>query len=193
MMTWGASNLILGCVILLSMCGSTYSFMARRYHPSTRLSKLNNPQPKLFSTVEDQTEQAGLSSEEDEALIQRIADEVLAESGVDLDQLINPSKVVNLERDIFQLNKQVESCTDSTELAELEATIAKKQATLSVEKRAVMKNWLKNLFVGQSVLAGIASLGMVYNNIPNYDAPLAIQALGFWMWWLFIIPSLRAR
>ena len=24
-------------------------------------------------------------------------------------------------------------------------------------------------------------------------APLAVQVLGFWMWWLFIIPSLRAR
>ena len=37
---------------------------------------------------------------EDNLLIERLNAEILAESGVELDQLINPSKVVNLEREI---------------------------------------------------------------------------------------------
>ena len=35
-----------------------------------------------------------------------------------------------------------------------------------VEKRAVMRGWLKGLFVGQSVIAGAASLVMVYDGLP---------------------------
>jgi hypothetical protein len=35
---------------------------------------------------------------------------------------------------------------------------------------------------------GGGSLAIVYQVIPT---ELPIQVLGFWMWWLFIIPSLR--
>jgi hypothetical protein len=38
------------------------------------------------------------------------------------------------------------------------------------------------------VLAGAGSLALVYQVVPT---ELPIQVLGFWMWWLFIIPSLR--
>jgi hypothetical protein len=131
--------------------------------------------------------------EKDQALIKRISEEVLAETGVELDQLINPSKVVNLERDIINLTTKLETETDLTERQKIEESIEKKRTTLVVEKRSIMQKWLKNLFVGQSVLAGGISLAMVYDSIPGINLPLPIQVLGFWMWWLFIIPSLRAR
>ena len=130
---------------------------------------------------------------DEEALIRRINEEIFAESGVDLDQLINPSKVVNLERDLIYLNKELDQTSDATLISEIQSKISKKREVLDVEKRAVMKGWLKNLFVGQSVLAGAISLVMVYDAFPGVHVPLAIQAMGFWMWWLFIIPSLRAR
>ena len=131
--------------------------------------------------------------EKDQALIKRISEEVLADTGVELDQLINPSKVVNLERDIINLTTKLETETDLFERQKIEESIDKKRKTLVIEKRSVMQTWLKNLFVGQSVLAGGISLAMVYDAIPGTHLPLPVQVLGFWMWWLFIIPSLRAR
>lgn len=129
----------------------------------------------------------------DAELIRRIEAEVMAESGVKLDQLINPSKVVNLERDLISLSAKLASCTDSEERAKLESKLEKSRSTLAVEKRAVMRGWLKNLFVGQSVLAAAISYVMVYDMVPGTHLALPLQVLGFWMWWLFIIPSLRAR
>ena len=130
----------------------------------------------------------------DNLLIQRVEAEILAESGVGLDDLINPSKVINLERDLEKLRTELEITTDSVRIEEINKKMEKNRETLSIEKRAIMRGWLKNLFVGQSVIAGLISLGMVYNVLPGFpDLPLAIQVLGFWMWWLFIIPSLRAR
>ena len=146
---------------------------------------LNAPKGSLAETIIEQDE------DNDEALIRRISAEVMAESGVELDQLINPSKVVNLERDLIKLNNQLLSITNTEERSSIEAQITKKKDTLFTEKRAVMRGWLKNLFVGQSVLAGVISYGMVENSIPNVELPLSVQVLGFWMWWLFIIPSLR--
>ena len=130
---------------------------------------------------------------EDEALIQRIMDEVMSESGVELDQLINPAKVVNLERALVKLKTELEYCNEEARIAEINEEIIKKEKTLFIEKRSVMRGWLKSLFVGQSLLAGAISLAMVYNAIPGQDLPLPIRVLGFWSWWLFIIPSLRAR
>ena len=130
---------------------------------------------------------------EDELLVQRVAQEVMSESGVELDQLINPGKVVNLERDLAKLEIELSACSDTTRIEEINEIIDKKQKTLFIEKRSVMRGWLKNLFVCQSIISGIISLGMVYDAYPNIDLPLPIKVLGFWMWWLFIIPSLRAR
>jgi hypothetical protein len=90
-----------------------------------------------------------LTAEEDEALIDRINSEVLAESGVPLEQLINPSKVVNAERDLVILKRQLAVVTDAAEREAIEAKMAKKDKVLAQEKRAVMRGWLKNLFVGQ--------------------------------------------
>eukprot|EP01039_Chlorochromonas_danica_P001865 gene1865-2040_t len=147
----------------------------------------------LLDTPAQQTKQKSVE-EEDEELIERVSQEVLAESGVELDQLINPAKVVNLERDLVKLNKRLqESDLPANERVSIEEQIQKKRATLIVEKRSVMRGWLKNLFVFQSVLAAFISFAMVYDIVPNTHVPLSVQVLGFWMWWLFIIPSLRAR
>ena len=35
------------------------------------------------------------------------------------------------------------------------------RALLAIEKRAVMRGWLKNLFVGQSVIAGARALSLL--------------------------------
>ena len=131
--------------------------------------------------------------EEDAALIRRLQAEVLAESGVELDQLINPGKVVNLERDNQKLLVQIEACQDGEEKSILIEQLEKNKSKLLVEKRLVMRGWLKNLFVGQSVLAAVISFAMVYDLFPGTHLDLSIQVLGFWMWWLFIIPSMRAR
>lgn len=135
------------------------------------------------------------NEDSDAALIRRIEAEVMAESGVRLEDLINPSKVVNLERELISLNAQLAACGvgDAEERVKLEEKLNKKQQTLAVEKRAVMRGWLKGLFVGQSVLAAVISFAMVYDLFPGTHLPLPIQVMGFWMWWLFIIPSLRAR
>ena len=135
--------------------------------------------------------------EKDFYLIQRIEADVMAESGVALEELINPSKVINLERDIVKLTLELENTSiNSKQRREINEKLEKKQKTLMIEKRSVMKGWLKGLFVAQSVIAGIASLVMVYDGIPgqlSLNLPLPVKVLGFWMWWLFIVPSLRAR
>lgn len=150
----------------------------------------------LFSTeqtrsVSDNLDE--LTEAEDSELIQRLNQEIFSEMGVELEQLINPSKVVNLERDLIKLERQKLQLTNQGEIEKIDEQIAKKKSTSAIERRSIMQGWLKNLFIFQSVLSGVASLGMVYNSIPGYEAPLPIQVLGFWMWWLFIVPSLRAR
>lgn len=156
-----------------------------------KLAKETNVESSVVNT------QSGEEEEEDpdQILIRRINAEVLADTGVELEQLINPSKVVNLERDIISLTSQLEAATQEDDKGNIQTKIDSKRATLAIEKRAVMRDWLKNLFVGQSVLATVISFQMVYNVLPGYEGalPLAIRVLGFWMWWLFIIPSLRAR
>ena len=133
-----------------------------------------------------------IEEESEGELISRINAEVLAETGVELEQLINPSKVVNLERDIIKLTASLSSASID-EKRRIEDKIDKKRSVLAVEKRAVMRDWLKNLFIGQSVLAGVISFLMVYDIVPGYEGNVAlpVKVLGFWMWWLFIIPSLR--
>ena len=158
----------------------------RLQSPSSSL-RLNST-PSTKTKVESYEE---LDPDEDAQLIERVSREVLAESGVELDQLINPAKVVNLERDIAMLEKQRALTSSSSDLAEIEEAITSKRSVIVSEKRLVMRGWLKGLFVGQSVAAIVISLGLVYNAIPYYDADLSIRVLGLWSWWLFIVPSLR--
>jgi hypothetical protein len=57
-----------------------------------------------------------------------------------------------------------------------------------------MRGWLKNLFLGQSLVAVVLSGVAAYDNVPGVDnLPLPLQAFAFWSFWMFTIPSLRAR
>ena len=159
----------------------------------------------MSSPGEGSSEATSLSSDErvflteqeqefvDEELVRRVEAEVMAISGVGLEGLMNPATVLNLEKDLIALNIKLENETDTGKKAEIQKTIQKKTDKLYTEKRTVFRGWLKAIFLVQSVIAALISLGMVYNAIPGQDLPLSLQVLGFWMWWLFIIPSLRAR
>lgn len=183
---------LLSCNIDAFSKGSRNFGTSRLYTPLNSLQLPHATASRVASSLRlkvELTEEEVMQNEvDDNLLIERLNAEILAESGVELDQLINPSKVVNLERDLVSLRKEILLTISSDEIAEIQKVIDKKTATLIVEKRGVMRGWLKNLFVGQSVLAGVGSLALVYQWVPT---ELPIQVLGFWMWWLFIIPSLR--
>ncbi|CAM9865466.1 unnamed protein product [Ectocarpus sp. 6 AP-2014] len=129
----------------------------------------------------------------DQALIQRVTQEVEAESGVGLDQLINPAKVINLERDLVKLRAALED-GPGTDREAIEEEIAKKESTLVKEKRMYMQGWLKKVFVGQAVITTILGGLMASDQVPFFPhVDISIQVLGFWFVWLFTVPSLRAR
>lgn len=186
-------RILLALVVLLVIAPQCLAFCRVRFTPMNKVEALSRMGSLAASEVDRQVGEESISLSDDEALIQRVMNEVMETSGVELDQLINPSKVVNLERDLVKLAAELESCTDKSRIAEINEEVDKKEKTLFIEKRSVMRGWLKGLFVGQSVLAGVISLAMVYNAIPGQDLPLPLRVLGFWSWWLFIIPSLRAR
>ena len=126
----------------------------------------------------------------DDPLVQRVAAEVAQITGADLDSLLNPAKLINVERDLVLLRSQRDALTERDE--DLEAQIAKKEAIAYVEKRAVMKDWLKWLFRGQAYVTMALSLVAVYDAFPGIHLDISIQVLGFWSWWLFTVPSLRS-
>ena len=63
-----------------------------------------------------------------------------------------------------------------------------------MEMRGVMRDWLKAVFVWQSVLSILVCGLCVYDAVPFFPhLTLVIRVLGFWGIWLFTIPSLRSR
>lgn len=160
----------------------------------------------------------------DDPFVKSIDDGIRADFGVGLNELLNPAKVVNLERDLYNLRIELASLTGRTEEIEdklsslttemvdgggesedimnVRRRIQKREGDLSIERRAVFRSWLKNLFLGQGILSFGLSWIMVSNPsllfdrftwYNDYSLELPIEALGFWWWWLFIIPSLRSR
>jgi len=157
----------------------------------------------------------------DDPFVKRIDAQIQEDFGVNLDELLNPAKVVNLERDLYNLRLELASLTGKGEIDVLELTteecdgggggeeaetirnsIQKKETSLLTERRAVFRGWLKNVFLGQAVLSLGLSWVMVTNpavlfggfdwfNTLQLDT--SIKVLGFWWWWLFIVPSLRSR
>jgi len=147
--------------------------------------------------------------------------------GVGLDDLLNPAKVVNLERELYNLRRELATLTDKNddetgqivEVAGLStkecdgggggedaeairAKISKKETDLALERRSVFRDWLKNIFVGQAVISFGVSYVMATNPkslfggfdwFYTYNMDISIQVLGYWFWWLFIVPSLRSR
>jgi len=158
----------------------------------------------------------------DDPFVKRINDAIQEESGVQLDELLNPAKVVNLERDLVNLRSELSIVTGkpiddvvglSTEEVDnggggeegdkLRKKIEKKEKDLLIERRSVFRGWLKNIFLGQAILS--LGLSWIMATDPSilfgkYDwyhnvssIDVSIQVLGFWWWWLFIVPSLRSR
>mmetsp|Transcript_10528 Transcript_10528/g.31435 ORF Transcript_10528/g.31435 Transcript_10528/m.31435 type:complete len:324 (-) Transcript_10528:17-988(-) len=127
----------------------------------------------------------------DDPLVQRIAAEVAEiNAGASMDALLNPAKLINIERELIELRAQRDAGDDSDELQQ---KIEKKESVAYVEKRAVMRDWLKDLFRGQAYATVVVSLLLVYDVVPFFSpVDLSVRVLGFWSWWLFIVPSLRS-
>jgi hypothetical protein len=131
----------------------------------------------------------------DAEMVMRLEAEVQALTGTGLEGLLNPMKLVNLERDLIKLRSELDALDDaaSAEAEKLRATIESKEKTSYSEKRMVMQGWLRALFRGQSYLAVLVSALVAYDALPLAGhLDIAVRVLGFWSWWLFIIPSLRS-
>jgi hypothetical protein len=154
-----------------------------------------------------------LSSDEplssNDPFVQAIDAGIRRDVGVALEDLLNPAKVVNLERDLYYLRQSLEveqqdpQNINAIAVQALQQKIEKKQSDLNVERRAVFRGWLKNIFLGQAVISVVVSYIMAnnpallfgnfgwYSSVYNMD--VSIQVLGYWWWWLFVVPSLRSR
>jgi hypothetical protein len=120
----------------------------------------------------------------DDPFVQAINAGIQRDVGVSLDELLNPAKVVNLERDLYQLRKELAVATgvslsseDSTSLTteqcdgggmseaaeQLRASIQKKEVSLATERRSVFRGWLKTVFLVQAILSFGLSFVMATN------------------------------
>lgn len=138
----------------------------------------------------------------DDPFVQNIDAGIRKDFGVGLDDLLNPAKVVNLERELYQLKEELENTTDQTAIESINKSIDKKEGKLAIERRSVFRDWLKNIFVGQAVISFGVSYVMATNPSSLFGGfdwyyynsmDISIQVLGYWFWWLFIVPSLRSR
>lgn len=133
-------------------------------------------------------------AEADAALVNRLEAEVVALTGTGLDGLLNPMKLVNLERDLIKLRSELEQLPEgSPEAAAIRETIEQKEETAYYEKRTVMKGWLRSVFRVQSYLAILVSALVSFDALPLAGhLDVSVRVVGFWSWWLFTIPSLRS-
>jgi len=118
----------------------------------------------------------------DDPFVQEINAGIQRDFGVDLDELLNPAKVVNLERDLYNLRLELADMTGITletttglttdacdgggggEAADaVRAKIDKKEKDLLIERRSVFRGWLKNVFLVQAVLSFGLSFVMATN------------------------------
>mmetsp|Transcript_24569 Transcript_24569/g.48859 ORF Transcript_24569/g.48859 Transcript_24569/m.48859 type:complete len:420 (+) Transcript_24569:100-1359(+) len=130
-----------------------------------------------------QDDDGDLTLTSDDPFVQQIDRAIQSEMGVSLDQLLNPAKVVNLERDLFNLRVELARLTDNddflradfegpltTEMCDsggggegadaVRAKIAKKEKDLAIERRSVFRGWLKNVFLFQALLSAVLSYVM---------------------------------
>lgn len=160
---------------LLLLAGVTTAFVVSPVPRPPTLGRMSSSQEEISA---------------DDPLVARVSAEVAeVTGGAGLESLLNPAKLLNVERELVQLRAQrVNGTVDE----ELEKLIEKKESIAYVEKRAVMRDWLKWLFRGQAYATTVLSLVFVYDAIPGKHLDLSIQVLGFWSWWLFTVPSLRS-
>jgi hypothetical protein len=127
----------------------------------------------------------------DDPFVKQIDAGIRSDFGVGLDDLLNPAKVVNLERELYNLRSELAALTnqkDETtgkiievaglstdecdgggggeEADAIRAKISKKETDLALERRSVFRDWLKNIFVGQAVI----SFGVSYIMATNPSA-----------------------
>ena len=145
--------------------------------------------PEFMEEANDALTAVGWSSPLDDAeltsddpFVKKIDEQIQADMGVGLEELLNPAKVVNLERDLFNLRSELAYLTgkgsvDVTDMSTEECdgggggeeadairkSIDKKEKSLLIERRAVFRGWLKNVFLGQAVLSLALSWVMVSN------------------------------
>eukprot|EP00466_Bigelowiella_natans_P014324 jgi/Bigna1/85252/estExt_fgenesh1_pg.C_30066 len=158
--------------------------------------------PRLSMMAAENEEQ-----DQDQFYARQLAEEVMEEQGVDLEQLMSPMKAIRLYKEVAEKTEQIANVDDMSTRALLQEELETALAKLAIEKRSVMREELKQVFLIQSLLSiGISDMqlftsisleadGMLAtNHFPGYpDLPVSAQALGFWTIWLFTIPSLRAR
>jgi hypothetical protein len=110
----------------------------------------------------------------EDPFVKQIDESIMQEMGVGLDELLNPAKVVNLERDLYNLRSELAALTNistedmnifkaTTEQCDgggggeeadaIRKKISKKEKDLVIESRAVFRGWLKNIFLGQAALS----------------------------------------
>lgn len=122
----------------------------------------------------------------DDPFVQAIDAGIQRDVGVPLDGLLNPAKVVNLERDLYNLRMELASLTGRSDVAvgedktllttaecdgggggeeadALRLKIKKKETDLVMERRSVFRGWLKNIFLIQAVLSFGLSFVMATN------------------------------
>lgn len=164
-----------------------------RSAPQQRLAAVRAQQGPLEEGFKELMPLATEEGNVDPQLVERIDAEVVALTGVRLEDLLNPSKVVNYERERLLLNEQIEASADVIEKAELTKRLDKVEKQLYSEKRTVFAGWLKAVFVGQALIAIAVGGVAAFDAFPWFTIDISLQALGFWSFWLFVIPSLRAR
>jgi len=148
------------------------------------------PPSPLRTTVVVRSDRQVEAVTSDDPLVRKLEAEVAALSGgAGLDALLNPAKLINVERELIDLRARADAGDDSADLA---AEIEKKEGVAYVEKRAVMRDWLKTLFRGQAYATVGLSFLLSNDWIPFVHLDLSIRVLGFWSWWLFTVPSLRS-
>mmetsp|Transcript_6304 Transcript_6304/g.10462 ORF Transcript_6304/g.10462 Transcript_6304/m.10462 type:complete len:312 (-) Transcript_6304:55-990(-) len=145
--------------------------------------------PRLSMMAAENEEQ-----DQDQFYARQLAEEVMEEQGVDLEQLMSPMKAIRLYKEVAEKTEQIANVDDMSTRALLQEELETALAKLAIEKRSVMREELKQVFLIQSLLSiGISGM-LATNHFPGYpDLPVSAQALGFWTIWLFTIPSLRAR
>mmetsp|Transcript_8921 Transcript_8921/g.17970 ORF Transcript_8921/g.17970 Transcript_8921/m.17970 type:complete len:270 (-) Transcript_8921:1314-2123(-) len=152
---------------------------------------------RLRAASVDEEEELGLVREELRAELMAI--------GIELDQLMNPEKVVKMEKKVRRKRDELERMRKDEVgqtgedgegvLAKAEAELIQLEKDLNSEKRFVMQQWLKRLFWYQGLFCVAVGGFLSWGQVPGFqgELPLVSRALGFWLVWMFTIPSLRAR
>lgn len=110
------------------------------------------------------------------------------------EELLNPTRVASLQRRYEYLLESYEQTGDEGKKKVLESKLLKLERELEREKRSVMSRGLRSVFVTQALVSLVVGGLLAADKFPLVEeVPLVLRALGFWMVWLFTIPSLRAR